>query len=133
MTRKALGTLATTVALAAASALPLAAGAATVTTGQSQTYILNAVTTQRFDAGEYDGVLRLTISPNGYVNGSYHDLDQGSPKNVTGGLQPDGRIWLDIGASGRLHLNGTFRNGVLHAVAQIPSADTLYFDATPAH
>jgi hypothetical protein len=133
MTKNTLGALAAAAAIVAAGAFPLAAGAATVTTGQSQTYTLNVITTRQFDAGEFDGVLRLTISPDGYVNGSYHDVDQGLPKVVTGALEPDGRIWLDIGSSGQLHLNGTFRNGVLHAVGQIPTSDTLYFDAAPRH
>jgi len=134
MTKKTLGTLAATAAIAVAGALlPLAAGAATTTTAPSHTYILNSITTRQFGSGEYDGVLRMTISPDGYVNGSYRDADQGLPKDVIGALEPDGRIWLDIGNSDRLHLNGTFRDGVLHAVGQIPTSDTLYFDATAAH
>lgn len=134
MTTTALRAAAAALGLALAGGLPLAAGAATSSTAGTQTYVLNAVSTQPYRAGEYDGRMRLTIAPNGIVQGTYRDLTEGLSKTVTGGLEPNGQIWLEIGGTLRSQrFLGTFRDGVLHTVIQAGTdGDPLHLDATPA-
>jgi hypothetical protein len=38
-------------------------------------------------------------------------------------------ISLDIGMMGRLHLSGTFKDGVLETTAAIPGPDTYTFES----
>lgn len=130
MTKRTTGALLAAATLATASALPLAAGAASRSTAPTQTYVLDSVATRDYQAGGYDGVLRLTIAPDGTVLGTYRDAYDGAPKVVSGGLQPSGRIWLNVHEFGLLY--GTFRNGVLHTTQQDAGPDALHFDATPA-
>ena len=112
----------------AALALPASALAATTTTAQTQQYTFPTKLTDRYHAGEYDGLLRLRISPDGIVQGTYQPSD-GGIESVTGGL--DGKqIWLDIGNGiHALHVTGTFRNGVLKTTAAIPGPDLYEFDS----
>lgn len=112
----------------AALALPASTLAATTTTAQTQQYTIPTKLTDRYHAGEYDGLLRLRISPDGIVQGTYQPSD-GGIVGVTGGL--DGKqIWLDIGSGIRaLHVTGTFRNGVLETTASIPGPDLYEFDS----
>jgi hypothetical protein len=112
----------------AALALPASALAATTTTAQTQSYTIPTKLTDRYHAGEYDGLLRLRVSPDGIVQGSYQPSD-GGIVSVTGGL--DGkRIWLDLGDGIRaLHVTGTFENGVLKTTAAIPGPDLYEFDS----
>jgi hypothetical protein len=128
---KNLKTLAVTAAIAISGAIPVAASAETQAAPPAlpQAYYLNVVSSQEFNAGEYDGTMRLTVNPDGIINGTYQSTDQGGPKNVTGGLAPNGRVWLDIG---RMHLVGTFVNGVLHTTSDTPYPDTLHVDAVVA-
>jgi hypothetical protein len=121
-------TTAAAAGMLAALALPASALAATTTTAQTQQYTIPTKLTDRYHAGEYDGVLRLRISPDGIVQGTYQPSD-GGLVSVTGGL--DGRqIWLDVGNGIRaLHLTGTFRNGVLRTTAAIPGPDLYEFDS----
>jgi hypothetical protein len=123
--------LAVTAALALAGVLPVAASAETQAAPPTlpHAYYLNVVSSQEFNAGEYDGTMRLTVNPDGIINGTYQSTDQGGPKNVTGGLESNGRVWLDIG---RTHLVGTFVNGVLHTTSATPYPDTLHVDAVVA-
>ena len=117
-------------ALLAGTAFPLAARAATTTTAPPAHYRFETRLAGRFSAGAYGGTLTLTIYPNGILQGLYRP-DDGSYRTVTGGL--DGQnIWLDIGAMGRLHLTGTFANGVLDMVAAIPGAETYTFTSVGA-
>jgi hypothetical protein len=123
--------LAVSAALALAGALPVVASAETQAAPPTlpHAYYLNVVSSQEFDAGEYDGTMRLTVNPDGIINGTYQSTDQGGPKIVAGGVSPNGRVWLDIG---RMHLTGTFINGVLHTTSDTPYPDTLHVDAVAA-
>jgi hypothetical protein len=105
-----LSVLALTAALAPLTGLPA--------TGTTQNYDL---TTRQYDiisAGEYDGRMRLRISPDGIVGGMFMDTE-GHISQVVGGL--DGtKIWLQIGdhlPSRQLTFNGAFVNGKLKATA----------------
>jgi len=62
-----------------------------------------------FGVGEYDGTMRLTLNPDGIINGFYIP-DSGGPRLVTGGIDGD-HIWLDIGFMGGLHITGQFKDG----------------------
>jgi hypothetical protein len=112
-------------ALLAALALPVTAQAATTTAAQPQHYDLQTSITDRYHAGAYEGRLTLTIYPNGIVQGTYLPSDGGA-RSVSGGLTGT-NIWLDIGMMGRLHLSGTFKDGVLETTAAIPGPDTYTF------
>jgi hypothetical protein len=91
------------IALAAVLALagPLASAPASAVTApgpastQSVTFD-TALAPQYFGAGEYDGVLQLSISPDGSVNGWYRPVDAGMLRTVIGGLDGD-RLWLSLG------------------------------------
>ncbi len=77
--------------------------------------------TREFDpnsAGEYDGRLRLSISADGIVWGSFMTTE-GRLSQVTGGIKGE-KIWLVIGNGNRLEnhsFNGTFVDGRLLATA----------------
>ncbi|HEX3464124.1 MAG TPA: hypothetical protein VHS78_08775 [Candidatus Elarobacter sp.] len=115
-------------AMLAALAVPAGAFAATTTSAQTQSYTFPTTLTDRYHAGEYDGLLRLHISPGGIVQGTYQPSD-GGIRSVTGGL--DGKnIWLDIGGGiHALHVTGTFQNGVLRTTAALPGPDLYEFDS----
>jgi hypothetical protein len=116
-------------ALLGALALPASALAATTSTAQTQSYTIPTKLTDRYHAGEYDGLLRLRISPDGIVQGTYQPSDGGIVE-VTGGLDGKNDIWLDLGNGIRaLHVTGTFRNGVLQTTAAIPGPDLYEFDS----
>ena len=124
---------AATASLLAALALPLSAQAATTTAAQPQHYAFQTRTFDQYHAGEYDGSLSLTVYPSGIVQGLYRDADGGGFKQVTGGLSPGNRIWLDIGnGADPLHVTGTFENGRLETVASIPGPDRFTFESIPA-
>lgn len=119
---------AATAGVFAACVFPLAASAATTTGGAPLHYQLQSHLFDRYHAGEYQGLLSLTIYPSGIVQGLYRPSDGGF-RTVTGGI--DGKnIWLDIGMTRPLHLNGTFNDGKLDMVAAIPSPNTYTFEAT---
>ena len=118
---------AASVAILAGAALPVASQAASTTTAQPQQYQFETRLADQFHAGEYDGNLSLTISPNGIVQGFYRPSD-GGIRTVSGGL--DGQnIWLEIGMQHPLRVTGTFKDGVLRTVAQIPGPDHYVFES----
>jgi hypothetical protein len=122
-----LRTAAVTASIFAACAVPLAASAATITNAAPLHYQLQSRFFDRYGAGEYQGLLSLTIYPSGIVQGLYRPSDGGF-RTVTGGI--DGKnIWLDIGMTRPLHLTGTFSGGTLDTTAAIPSSDTYSFQA----
>jgi hypothetical protein len=88
-----------------------------------------ALAPQYYGAGEYDGVMHLTISPDGTVSGWYRSVDVGTIRTVVGGL--DGtKLWLDLGGRSLFDIQGTYENGKI--VASTFSGDELYtFTATP--
>ena len=55
------------------------------------------------------GTMRLTFYPSGIVQGTYLPLD-GNPFQVTGGVETDGALWLDLGGTtvrGRIDRSGS--------------------------
>jgi hypothetical protein len=116
--------------LLGALALPLAASAATSASGGPQRYTFQTQYFDRFHAGEYDGMMALTVYPSGIVQGTYHDMSAGDIKTVTGGIDQQNRIWLDIGNGPRpLRLYGTFKDGDLQTTANIPGSDVHVFQS----
>jgi hypothetical protein len=121
-----------TVALLGALAFPLAASAAMSASGAAQRYTFQTQYFDRYHAGEYDGMMALTVYPSGIVQGTYHDMSAGDIKTVTGGIDAQSRIWLDIGNGPRpLRLYGTFKDGQLRATANIPGPDVRTFQSVP--
>ncbi|HTJ25278.1 MAG TPA: hypothetical protein VMA36_03845 [Candidatus Limnocylindria bacterium] len=121
---------ATAAGLAAALLTPLAASAATTTDGAPQRYTMQTRYFSPREAGEYDGLLALTVYPSGIVQGTYRDEDAGGFKTVTGGLDRRNHIWLDIGNGVRaLRLYGTFENGVLTATRNAPDPEEHVFQS----
>jgi hypothetical protein len=53
--------------------------------------------------GEFDGILKLTVTADGIVNGYYFPADEGTIVPVVGG-ERDGKYWLDIDGNTRLHI-----------------------------
>lgn len=113
--------------LLAALALPVASRAATTSSAPPQSYTLHTQLSDRFHAGAFVGTLVMTIYPSGIVQGTYRP-DDGGYRTVTGGVSGD-QIWLDIGMERPLHVTGTFKNGVLQTVAQIPGLNTYTFES----
>jgi len=120
-------------ALLAALALPIASQAATTTNASPQRYVFQTRMTESLHAGEYDGTLRLTVYPSGIVSGTFQPSDGGA-RTVSGGMSGT-QIWLDIGMQRSVHLEGTLKNGVLQATANIPGPDIYTFVGTvePSH
>jgi hypothetical protein len=59
----------------------------------------------------WTGTLKLTLNPDGIIQGYYYPAgDEVAFIPVTGGRNGD-QVWLDIGQRGRLHIEGTIRNG----------------------
>lgn len=126
-----LRTAAATAGLLAMLSVPAAAWA---DASAPQHYQLKTCEVIERQAGEFDGILALTIYPGGIVQGTYSLADQGGFRGVSGGLKGD-RIWLDIG--GGMHamqVSGTFRDGVLDTIVIRPGANLEHFvSAGPAH
>jgi hypothetical protein len=60
----------------------------------------------------WTGQLQITINPDGIIQGYYRPADNNAFIPVTGGKTGDG-VWLDIGRTGGLHVNGVLQNGVI--------------------
>jgi hypothetical protein len=56
-------------------------------------------------AGEYDGKLQLTISPDGIISGYYIPEYDGNFVPVSGG-EENGSYWIDIAGPTDLHISG---------------------------
>jgi hypothetical protein len=102
--------------------------------GPTMSYDLNVRTYDQLTAGEYDGRMRIRITPDGIVQGTFMNT-QGQASSVTGGL--DGtKIWLEIGNSsriGRNYYSGTFMDGVIKAAAPTTTIRHLWMlEAKPA-
>lgn len=69
--------------------------------------------------GEFDGSMKLTVTPDGIVSGYYFPVDEGTIVPVVGG-ERDGKYWFDIGGDTRLHID-----------AQAGKDGTLVGTATP--
>jgi hypothetical protein len=126
--------LRTAAAAAGLLAMLSAPAAAWADASTPQHYQLKTREVIEHQAGEFDGILAMTIYPGGIVQGTYWLADQGSFRTVSGGLSGD-RIWLDLGGtSDAMHVSGTFRDGVLDTVVVQPGPDVEHFrSAGPAH
>jgi hypothetical protein len=109
-------------ALAMLPALMLAAALAPATVRAESapaTYDLNTRQTDVMSAGEYDGRLKIRISADGIISGTFWDTE-GRVSGVNGGL--DGtKLWIDLGNASPTsqHLfTGTLVDGKLLASAQ---------------
>jgi len=114
---------------AAAMSLPLAASAASTAT--SRTLVLSSRIVQHMHGGEIDGRMRLTISPDGTIMGSYLDTDTGQVSDVTGGVEPGNKLWLDVGEFNRYHFAGTLTGTTIDASAY-HGDDDIHLIATAA-
>lgn len=128
MKARAIATLSVLALAAAIAPLPgLPAG------GNVVSYDLKTREVDSMSAGEFDGRLRMNISPDGIVGGTFMNTE-GRTALVTGGL--DGtKIWLDLGASsavGHRTYNGTLVDGKLEATAPGRSLHTWTLEGTPA-
>lgn len=64
----------------------------------------------------YTGRLELTLNPDNLITGYYRPADNNDLIPVTGAR--DGKnVWLDIGTTGRMHVQGTLNNGVITGTA----------------
>jgi hypothetical protein len=121
-----LSVLALTAALAPLTALPA--------TAPAMSYVLN---TRQYDpttAGEYDGVLRLSISTDGIVSGSFMNTE-GLISQVTGGMKGQ-KIWFLIGNGSRIqnhYFNGTLIDSKLLATAPGNGLHTWTLEGKPAN
>jgi hypothetical protein len=89
-------------ALAAFVVTPAAASTPVTSMNASYTTALTQVAPVSIP-GEFDGRLKLTVSPDGIVSGYYIPTDEGSIVPVVGGVQ-NGKYWMDIGGDTRLHI-----------------------------
>ena len=89
-------------ALAAIMVSPVAASTPNATTTASYSTALTQVEPVSAP-GEFDGTLKLTVTPDGIVNGYYFPADEGTIVPVVGGEQ-NGKYWMDIGGNTRLHI-----------------------------
>lgn len=123
-------------ACAAVLALPAAASAPTTYT-TTLTQVLPGPS-----AGEFDGKLQLTISPDGIINGYYIPQYDGGFVPVTGGIV-NGSYWLDIDVANGLRVNGRVGadGSLIGTATTVPDAsldggqpftDTYSFVAKPA-
>jgi hypothetical protein len=129
MMRRAIAVLPALMLVAALAPTMAGAGAAPAS------YDLNTRQTDVMSAGEYDGRLKMRISADGIVSGTFWDTE-GHVSSVSGGL--DGtKLWIDIGnasPTGRRLFNGTLVDGKLTAtaVAATRGLHTWVLEGTPA-
>jgi hypothetical protein len=87
-------------------------------------------TTIRPMTGELlDGTMRLTLYPNGIIQGTYIPQDE-QPFSVSGGLDDNGKVWLLLG---RTTVTGEWKAGdAITAYSTGPLFANLQFTATPS-
>jgi hypothetical protein len=117
-------------ASAAALSLPLATSAAPT----ARTLVLESRVMQQMHAGEFDGRMRLVVTSDGIINGTYQDEDTGLLSNVIGGVDPAGNnLWLEVGGPfARDHFVGTLKGTTIDADAY-HGADPYHLIAKPAN
>jgi hypothetical protein len=102
------------VILAAALILPAAANAAQPA---NRTLVLQSHLPQALRGGEIDGTMRLTLTPEGIISGTYQNADTGQISNVTGGVDSGNKLWLEVGGLGHYHFTGTLAGTTIDATA----------------
>jgi hypothetical protein len=124
-------------AIAALSVLALTAAFAPLPTiaagGDVASYDL---ATRQFDplsAGEYDGRLRIRITANGIVGGTFMTTE-GTLSSVSGGLNGT-KIWLQLGERTPIErtFQGTFVDGKLTATAMGHGLHSWTLEGTPTN
>jgi hypothetical protein len=95
-------------------AAALAPAAVRAEPAQAVTYDLQTRQTDTWEGGEWDGRLRIQVSPGGIVSGTFMNSNS-QISNVVGGLDGS-KLWIDLGSaaptSQRLFW-GTFSEGKL--------------------
>jgi hypothetical protein len=129
MKARALAALAVLTLAAAIAPLPARAAA-----GPTLSYDLVTRETDAVSAGEYDGRMRLRISSDGIVSGTFMNTE-GQVTDVTGGMTGT-KIWIQIGNSSRIgqrnYFNGTFIDGKLTGQAPTTGRHIWSIEGTPA-
>jgi hypothetical protein len=121
--------------MATLSVLALAAAIAPIPTlaADAGTVSYN-LTTRQYDpieAGEYDGTLRIRVTADGIVSGTYMN-SEARVSTVTGGLSGK-NIWLQLnGRPFGLTYNGTFVDGKLSASTFGHGLQVWNLEGTPA-
>lgn len=135
MKHRTLPSLALVAALLFVMQTPLVALAQNARPSVSETITYDAGlqgTSTRPIAGEaLSGRMRLTVSPDGTIQGTYIPQD-GAPIQVSGGLGTDGNVWLTFGqitVMGQWHRNG----GIVGSSFGPPAFDRLQFIAHPVY
>jgi hypothetical protein len=114
--------------LVGAATMPAAAAAANAIEPGTYTYD-TTLTPEYFGAGSYEGVLRLTVNPDGSIWGYFRDVDAGGVHTVTGGETGD-EVWLDLGGFNSRPITAKVENGKI--VGGIYTVGQPYaFVATP--
>jgi hypothetical protein len=112
---------AATAALTVGLLTPLGADAESAERSYS---ISTRIIEQAPSVGEYDGSLRLRITPDGIISGYYRPDDNPRFISVSGGVTGQ-NFWLEIGtfASTPVRFSGTFNNGKIAADSNRPITD----------
>lgn len=118
------------VGLVAALILPAAVSAAPP--APAGHYLLTTREVVENHAGEFDGVISMTVYPDGSIQGTYRLQDEPAIHSVIGSVTGDGKLWLDLGATAGAgeHVYGTFRDGVIRATVNRPGVDLVTFQST---
>jgi hypothetical protein len=93
---------------AAVAALPVASVADTQSTQNYATVLTQTGPAAEFSS--FTGVLKLSVSSNGIVQGWYMP-DYATYFIPVTGSSKDGRLWLSIGESGQLQVNASVQRG----------------------
>jgi hypothetical protein len=118
-------------AAACAAFLTLAAPAVSVAaTAVTTQHYTTSITELYGSPAPYSGKLDLRVDPSGIVSGYYFPDDGALYVPVVGGQSGD-RIWLDIGRSGNMHVEGRVQShGVIEGTA-FDRAGQFRFEAKP--
>jgi hypothetical protein len=86
----------------------------------------------RLQAFGYTGELKIFVSSDGYVNGTYR-ADTGGHLGIVRGGHQGNRVWFDVETLGGLHVEATMKNGAMSGIAAPTGmGDRQYiFTATP--
>jgi hypothetical protein len=89
-------------------------------------------TPEYYGAGSYEGVLRITVAPDGTISGIFRDVDAGGFRDVTGG-ESGGAVWLDLGNSEFSMINLHAENGKLVGGIYTPRQPYSFVAVPQAH
>lgn len=111
-----------------ALALPASAYAADRTS--TQQLVLSSRIIARYGSDEFDGRMRLLVTPDGIISGTY-EAEDGERSRVTGGVDAANKLWLEITGLRGYHWVGTLNNGTIDATA-LRRKDDWHLVTTPA-